>query len=94
MEAAKILSELGYNLAGTPGTAEYYSSMGLKIVSVQKPLPDVEVENDAVTWIRSKKIDLVINIPEGTTRSDEVSAGYLIRRAAVDFGASLLTNIK
>jgi carbamoyl-phosphate synthase/aspartate carbamoyltransferase len=45
-------------------------------------------------WIRSKRIDLVINIPEGSTRGDEVTAGYLMRRTAVDFGCSLLTNIK
>ena len=41
-----------------------------------------------------RNFDLVINIPEGTVRIDEVSAGYLMRRAAVDFGTSLLTNIK
>ena len=51
-------------------------------------------EPGVLDWIRSKRIDLVINIPEGTTKTDEVTAGYLMRRAAVDFGASLLTNIK
>lgn len=45
-------------------------------------------------WIKERKIDLVINIPEGSTRGDEVTSGYLMRRAAVDFGTSLLTNIK
>ena len=45
-------------------------------------------------WIRNKRIDLVINIPEGSTRTDEVTSGYLMRRTAVDFGCSLLTNIK
>lgn len=45
-------------------------------------------------WIRDKRIDLVINIPEGSSRSDEITSGYLMRRTAVDFGCSLLTNIK
>jgi carbamoyl-phosphate synthase/aspartate carbamoyltransferase len=45
-------------------------------------------------WIRAKKVDLVVNIPEGSTRTDEITAGYLMRRTAVDFGCSLLTNIK
>lgn len=45
-------------------------------------------------WIRAQRIDLVINIPEGSTRGDEITSGYLMRRTAVDFGCSLLTNIK
>ena len=45
-------------------------------------------------WIRSRKIDLVINVPEGSNVNDEVTAGYLMRRAAVDFGISLITNVK
>ena len=57
------------------------------------PLPPAAA-GSVLDWIREKKIDLVINIPEGTTRGDEVTSGYLMRRAAVDFGTSLLTNIK
>lgn len=45
-------------------------------------------------WIQTGEIQLIVNIPEGTTRSDEVTAGYLIRRAAVDNGLSLITNAK
>ena len=37
---------------------------------------------------------MVINISDGTTRRDEISAGYLVRRAAVDFGIGLITNVK
>ena len=39
-------------------------------------------------------MELVINISEGTTRKDEITSGYLIRRASVDFGISLVTNVK
>lgn len=115
LNSARQLLEMGYQLACTPGTADFYRAKGMDVVKLQKPLApsptvmEVEVDTDAesstgngtgldqdsvLTWVRSKKIDLVINIPEGTTRSDEVSAGYLMRRAAVDFGTSLLTNIK
>lgn len=52
------------------------------------------VQGAVLEWIRSKQVDLVINIPEGTTRTDEITAGYRMRRTAVDFGCSLLTNIK
>ena len=43
---------------------------------------------------REVNIDMVINVPEGTNRKDDITAGYMMRRAAVDFGASLITNIK
>jgi carbamoyl-phosphate synthase large subunit len=52
------------------------------------------VQGTVLEWIRNKRVDLVINIPEGSTRTDEVTSGYLMRRTAVDFGCSLLTNIK
>lgn len=97
LESLQQLVDLGYNIAATPGTAEYYVEHGFTgIVSLEKPTNVVSEDNPntVVKWIQSKKVDLVINIPEGTTRRDEVTAGYLMRRAAVDFGASLLTNIK
>lgn len=91
------LQELGYQLAATPGTAEYYQQRGITIMSLNKPV-DIEKsalqEDNVLKWIHDKRIDLVINIPEGTRQSDEISAGYLMRRAAVDFGTALLTNIK
>jgi len=92
LESAKMLIEAGYRLAGTPGTAEYYINHSLPFTSLSKP---PETGPDSVdTCIKQKIIDLVINVPEGTDRKDELSAGYLMRRAAVDFGISLITNIK
>ena len=98
LESMQQLHEMGYNLVGTPGTAEYFTSQGIPVKALNKPEMNVEesgMDVDSVLcWIKNRTIDLVINIPEGTTRSDEVTAGYLMRRAAVDFGTSLLTNIK
>ena len=99
LESVQRFAEMGFQLMGTPGTAEYYSQFGIAMISKQKPellSTDTTNANDdsVLKWIKAKSIDLVINIPEGTTRSDEVSAGYLMRRAAVDYGTSLLTNIK
>jgi flagellar basal body-associated protein FliL len=78
---------------GTPGTAAFYRSHGFEVVSLEKP-PEQDEEASVAHWLKSRKIDLVINIPEGTTRRDEVSAGYLMRRYAVDFGCSLITNLR
>jgi len=46
-----------------------------------------------MTIIKEGKVELVIIISEGTTHKDEITSGYLIRRAAADFGVSLVTNV-
>ena len=48
---------------------------------------------DAVARIREGEFDLVINIPKNY-QEDELTNGYLIRRAAADFGVPLITNIQ
>jgi len=101
-ESAVILSKLGFKLLGTPGTVKYFKEkyqLDMKVVT--KPV-DAEDEGDcpktgapsALAEIKEGDVELVINISEGTTRKDEITSGYLIRRAAVDFGISLVTNIK
>ena len=96
-ESVKLLFQMGYQLAGTPGTAAYYSEQGIPMRQLDKP-SDESVEqlpkDGVLAWIRDKRVDLCINIPEGTSRTEEITGGYLMRRAAVDFGCSLLTNIK
>ncbi len=91
-----MLQSMGYQLAATPGTAEYFQQHGItNILVLTKPDNEFDQgDNTVLKLIKDQSIDLVINIAEGTTRSDEVTAGYRMRRAAVDYGASLLTNIK
>jgi carbamoyl-phosphate synthase/aspartate carbamoyltransferase len=88
-----------YKLFGTPGTAEYYKKhYNIDIEVVTKPVADESDSDDgpgsAMHKIKSGKVDLVVNITDSTVRRDEVTAGYLIRRATVDFGVSLITNVK
>jgi len=99
-ESLRLLVSKGYQIAATPGTAQYYLGRGFpEIVTLAKPDDSSPSspggsEMTVLKWIANRKIDLVINIPEGTMRSDEVTAGYKMRRYATDFGTSLLTNIK
>lgn len=37
---------------------------------------------------------VLTTLTQGTKKTEEISAGYLIRRSAVDFGVSLITNVK
>ena len=95
IEAAKLYESLGYNLFGTPGTAEFYTCHGVAIKVLGKPDSDQDdVRPGALKSIKDGDIDMVINIPDGTDRKDEISQGYILRRAAVDFGSALITNIK
>jgi len=96
-ESVQSLVNLGkYTLYGTPGTSQYYKEKhGIDLKVVTKP----EDESDdspgtALYEIKQGNIDLVINVSDGTGRKDELTAGYLIRRASVDFGTSLVTNLK
>lgn len=85
-----------YKLYGTPGTAKHYKDhFDIDLIVVEKP----KDENDdgpgtALYEIKKGNIDMVINISDGTGRKDELTSGYLIRRASVDFGTSLVTNLK
>jgi carbamoyl-phosphate synthase/aspartate carbamoyltransferase len=85
-----------YKLYATPGTAQYYKEHhNLDLIVVEKTTD----ENDdspgtAVHEIKQGNIDLTINVSDGTSRREEITSGYLIRRASVDFGTSLITNIK
>ena len=49
------------------------------------------MQPQALDMVRNKEIDMVINIPKNLT-SGELSNGYKIRRAAIDFNVPLLTN--
>jgi len=97
--AACLLKKMGYKLYGTPGTTEYYNAKyDLGMIAVDKPESEDDEgtgsSNSALKELRDGKIDLLINISDGTSQKGEVTAGYIMRRAAVDFGVSLITNIK
>lgn len=94
-ESAEILSKMGFKLIGTPGTAAFYQDCGIDIEEVSKPADKTDDgSGSALNAIKEGGVQLVINVSEGTTRKDEITSGYLIRRAAVDFGIGLITNVK
>ncbi|MBR4483320.1 MAG: hypothetical protein IKS58_05030, partial [Paludibacteraceae bacterium] len=47
----------------------------------------------AIDMIRNKQIDLVVNIPKDLT-VHELTNGYKLRRAAVDYNIPLITNAR
>jgi len=98
-QSACIFHRLGYKLYGTPGTASFFiTKYNLEVKKLEKPSHEEDYgENgnpSVLNEIMSGKIDMLINISEGTSHSEELTAGYIMRRAAVDFQVSLVTNLK
>ena len=91
LESAWRLNSIGVKFYATEGTAEFLIKSGLTCTIVNWPLSGESPT--AVDLIREGKIDLVINIPKSDQKS-ELTNGYMIRRAAVDFGVPLITNLQ
>ena len=89
LEPCRHLAEKGYQLYATGGSYRYLIDNGVECKRVY--WPSEETQPQALDMIRRKEIDMVINIPKNLT-SHELSNGYKIRRAAIDFNVPLLTN--
>ncbi len=84
---ARSLHELGFSLVATRGTAQALRAAGLPVESVYKVN---EGRPNVVDWIKSARLDLVINTPlGGPSRFDEKA----IRRAAVQHGITCITTL-
>jgi carbamoyl-phosphate synthase large subunit len=89
VNSCKLLSEKGYNLFATRGTAQFLEMNGISCTMLH--WPDEDKKPNTLDYLKNKMIDLVINIPKDLTKS-ELSNDYHIRRNAVDFNIPLITN--
>ena len=90
--ACQVLAKTGMKIYATAGTCKYLNENG---VEAQRALWPFEVTSEshpaALDLIRNHEVDLVINIPKNFTHN-ELSNGYKMRRAAIDFNVPLITN--
>ncbi len=91
LNSVKLASKKGYELYATPGTAKFLKENGVDSTALY--WPDDEREPNVLEYIKEGKIDLVINIPK-TFDEKELDNDYTIRRSAVDFNLSLITNTR
>jgi len=89
LKPCRQLVEKGYKLYATAGTYRYLMENYIPCNIVF--WPSEEGQPQALDLIREKKVDMVVNIPKNLT-SGELTNGYKIRRAAIDFNVTLLTN--
>ena len=98
LRACRILGDNGYELYATGGTYKYLIENSIPCTRVLWPSERDDPKFDgmfktALDMIRDKEVDMVINIPKNFT-SQELSNGYIIRRAAIDFNVPLFTNAR
>lgn len=91
LDSARKLVEMGFELYGSRGTVKFLESNGVPATALNWPLESKEP--NIATMIKSREVDMVINIPKNN-RQTELKNDYLIRRLAVDFDIPLFTNIK
>ena len=84
---ARKFKELGFRIIATDGTREFLRSHGVeaeRILKVSQGRPNIL---DAIV---NREVDLIINTPSGKRGRTE---GYMIRRAAVDYGVAHITTL-
>ena len=91
LTSTRDLSEAGVQLFGTAGTARFTEQAGVPISTVAWPTE--ESSPNALELIQGGELDLVVNIPKDASEQ-ELENDYRIRRAAVDHGVPLITNIQ
>jgi carbamoyl-phosphate synthase large subunit len=89
-EARVIADELKLPIYATHGTAEMLAGIGIACTAVAK---QAGADLNAIALIEQAEVDLVINVPreyDSMGRPD----GILIRRAAVEAGVPLITDLQ
>jgi len=85
------LTEKGYTIYATRGTAKFLKENGINSVAVA--WPDEDEHPNSLDLIKQREVELVINIPKNLS-SEELDNDYSIRRAAIDFNVPLITNAR
>jgi carbamoyl-phosphate synthase large subunit len=91
LNSIRRFKSIGIKFYATGGTHDFLAQNNIESKKLTWPLDDRP--DSAIDVIKSHKVDLVINIPK-TYQKEELTNDYLIRRAAVDFGVPLLTNLQ
>ena len=93
LPACRMLAEKGYTLYATDGSCRYLLQHGVPALRVRWPDEPDDGTPSALELIREHKVDLVVNNPKNLSHS-ELGNGYRLRRAAVDFNVSLITDAR
>jgi carbamoyl-phosphate synthase large subunit len=91
LNSAKALRERGHKIYATRGTQQFLENAGVEAHVAY--WPDENQSPNTIDLIKSREVDLVVNIPKDLSAS-ELDNDYSIRRSAVDFNVPLITNAR
>lgn len=91
LESARTLDALGLTIFATEGTTNFLKNHQVQAQMLHKIYE--KKSPNVLDYLLTKKIDLVINIIDPYFKK-EFDDDYLIRRATVDYGIPLLTNLQ
>ena len=98
LPSIRTLSQMGYRLYASLGTADFYNEKGIEVEAVEWPFIDDDEKvklNDIAHYLSTKEFDLVINLPMRSHGARRVSTqGYRYRRFAVDYAIPLISDVK
>lgn len=106
LRSVQLLQEMGFELFGSKGTADYFQSNNIHMTAVDWPFDEGAYNNEKTAagtrsvaeFFENKEFHLVINLPIRGSGAYRVSAyrthGYKTRRMAIDNGIPLITDIK
>ena len=83
---------MGLTLYCSQGTYDFFTQRDVPVQLLQMPLS--QKQPNIVDAIAKGEIDMVINIRDSKADEGSISDGYLIRRKAVDFSTTLITDVK
>ena len=93
LPACKMLADKGYEIYATGGTHRYLNENNVPAKLALWPNEEGAGGESSIDLIRNHRVGLVINIPKNFTHK-ELTNGYKMRRAAVDFNVPLITNAR
>ncbi|MCQ2180471.1 MAG: carbamoyl-phosphate synthase (glutamine-hydrolyzing) large subunit [Bacteroidales bacterium] len=94
LDACQRLIGAGYRIYATSGTFKYLQENEIPCLRALWPSEVEEGKKGfpaAVDLIRDQKVELIVNIPKDFS-TGELTNGYKLRRAAIDFNVPLITN--
>lgn len=91
LNSARALVARGHRLYATRGTQIFLKNAGIDADVAY--WPDENRSPNTIELIKTREVDLVVNIPKDLS-DIELNNDYIIRRSAVDFNVPLITNAR
>ncbi len=91
LNSCRAIQNMGLQIYATKGTSNFLEKNGVfaKVLN----WPDSNKQPNVIDYMKTGKIDFVVNIPKDLTE-DELNNDYQIRRNAIDLNIPLITNAR